>query len=161
MLAPEGGGAGPTYEMRVGRVLGSGQGGELGVCSPLVVLCAGITGRTLPLLPAPQKWQFDFGLFLIFLFIIWANCPRGEGNGDPLQYSCLENPMEGGGAWWAAVSEVTKSRPRLSDFTFITFMHWRRKWQPTPVLPGESQGWRSLVGCCLWGHTESDTTEAI
>ena len=40
-------------------------------------------------------------------------------------------------------------------------MHWRRKWQPTPVfLPGESQGWGSLVGCHLWGHTESDTTEA-
>ena len=36
-----------------------------------------------------------------------------------------------------------------------------RKWQPTPVsLPGESQGWGSLVGCCLWGGTESDTTEA-
>ena len=40
-------------------------------------------------------------------------------------------------------------------------MHWRRKWQPTPVfLPGESQGWGSLVGCRLWGCTESDTTEA-
>ena len=40
-------------------------------------------------------------------------------------------------------------------------MHWRRKWQPTPVfLPGESQGWGSLVGCCLQGRTESDTTEA-
>jgi len=39
-------------------------------------------------------------------------------------------------------------------------MHWRRKWQPTPVLlPGESQGGGSLVGCHLWGHTESDTTE--
>ena len=38
---------------------------------------------------------------------------------------------------------------------------WRRKWQPTPVfLPGESQGWWSLVGCRLWGHTELDTTEA-
>ena len=38
---------------------------------------------------------------------------------------------------------------------------WRRKWQPTPVfLPGESQGRRCLVGCCLWGRTESDTTEA-
>ena len=41
-------------------------------------------------------------------------------------------------------------------------MHWRRKWQPTPVfLPGESQGWESPVGCHLWGRTESDTTEAI
>ena len=39
-------------------------------------------------------------------------------------------------------------------------MHWRRKWQPTPVfLPGESQGWANLVGCRLWGRTESDTTE--
>ena len=39
-------------------------------------------------------------------------------------------------------------------------MHWRRKWQPTPVfLPGESQGQGSLVGCCLWGRTESDMTE--
>ena len=39
-------------------------------------------------------------------------------------------------------------------------MHWRRKWQPTPVLlPGEPQGRVSLVGCCLWGRTELDTTE--
>ena len=46
-------------------------------------------------------------------------------------------------------------------FSLFTFMHWRRKWQPTPVfLPGESQGRWSLVGCRLWGHTESDTTEA-
>ena len=80
-----------------------------------------------------------------------------EGNGTPLQYSCLENPMDGG-AWCAPVHGVTKSRTRLSDFTF---MHRRRKWQPTPVfLPGESQGQRSLVGCRLWGRTESDTTEA-
>ena len=85
----------------------------------------------------------------------------GEGNGNPLQYSCLENPMDGG-AWWAAVHGVAKSRTRLSDFTFtFPFMHWRRKWQPTPVfLPGESQGRWSLVGCHLWGRTELDTTEA-
>ena len=45
--------------------------------------------------------------------------------------------------------------------SLFTFMHWRRKWQPTPVfLPGESQGGQSLVGCRLWGHTELDTTEA-
>ena len=48
-----------------------------------------------------------------------------------------------------------------TSLSLFTFMHWRRKWQPTPVLlPGESQGRRSLVGCCLWGRTESDTTEA-
>ena len=51
-------------------------------------------------------------------------------------------------------------RVGLSDFAF-TFLNWRKKWQPTPVfLPGESQGWGSLVGCYIWGHTESDTTEA-
>ena len=47
-----------------------------------------------------------------------------------------------------------------TSLSLFTFMHWRRKWQPTPVfLPGESQGWGSLVGFRLWGHTESDTTE--
>ena len=75
--------------------------------------------------------------------------------------SCVENPMDRG-AWWAAVHGVVKSGTRLSDFTFtrLTFMHWRRKWQPTPgFLPGEFQGRGSLVGCRLWGHTESNTTE--
>ena len=47
-----------------------------------------------------------------------------------------------------------------TSLSLFTFMHWRRKWQPTPVfLPGESQGRGSLVGCCLWGRTELDTTE--
>ena len=49
----------------------------------------------------------------------------------------------------------------VTSLSHFTFMHLRRKWQPTAVfLPGESQGWQSLVGCCLWGRTESDTTEA-
>ena len=48
-----------------------------------------------------------------------------------------------------------------TSLSLFTFMHWRRKWQPTPVfLPGESQGQRSLVCFCLWGCTELDTTEA-
>ena len=47
-----------------------------------------------------------------------------------------------------------------TSLSLFTFMHWRRKWQPTPVfLPGESQGWGSLLGCHLWGHTELDMTE--
>ena len=61
--------------------------------------------------------------------------------------------------WKAAVYGVAEGQAQLSDFTF-TLMHWRRKWQPTPVfLPGESQGRGSLEGCCLWGRTESDKTE--
>ena len=48
----------------------------------------------------------------------------------------------------------------VTSLWLFTCMHWRRKWQPTPVfLPRDSQGWGSLVGCRLWGRTESDTTE--
>ena len=48
----------------------------------------------------------------------------------------------------------------VTSLSVFTFMNWRRKWQPTPVfLPAESQGRGSLVGCCLWCHIESDTTE--
>ena len=83
-----------------------------------------------------------------------------EGSGTRLQYSCLENPMDGG-AWWAADHGVTKSQTRLSDFTFTFHFHALEKEMATsPVfLPGESQGWGSLVGCSLWGRTESDMTE--
>ena len=53
-----------------------------------------------------------------------------------------------------------KSQDGLSKLQRAKDILWRRKWQPTPVfLPGESQGRGSLVGCRLWGHTESDTTE--
>ena len=49
---------------------------------------------------------------------------------------------------------------RATSLSLFTFMHWRRRWQPTSVfLPGESRGRGSLVGCHLWGRTESDTTE--
>ena len=73
-----------------------------------------------------------------------------------------------GGAWKAAVHGVAESQTRLSDFTFTFHFHalekematHTRKWQPTQVfLPGESQGWGSLVGCRLWDRAESDTTE--
>ena len=84
----------------------------------------------------------------------------GEGNGTPLQYSCLEIPMDGE-AWKAAVHGVAKSRTRLSNFTFTFHLHaLEKEMAPTPVfLPGESQGRGSLLGCLL-GCTESDMTEA-
>ena len=67
-----------------------------------------------------------------------------------------------GGAWWAAVHGVTRSRIQLSDFTFTFHFHALEKEMATHsvFLPEESQGWGSLVGCCLWGRTESDTTDA-
>ena len=65
---------------------------------------------------------------IYFLYLcrhLWSPLP-GEGNGNPLQYSCLENPMDGG-AWWAAVHGVVKSRTRLSDFTFTFYFHTLEK----------------------------------
>ena len=65
-----------------------------------------------------------------------------------------KNPMDGG-AWWAAVHGVSKSWTGLSNFTFT-----EGNGSPLQFLPGESQGGGCLVGCRLWGRTESDTTEA-
>jgi len=60
-----------------------------------------------------------------------------------------------------SMGSLRVGRDWATSLSLFTFMYWRRKWQPTPVfLPGESQGWGSLVGFRLWGRTESDTTEA-
>ena len=60
-----------------------------------------------------------------------------------------------------SMGSLTVRHNWATSLWLFTFVHWRRKWQPTPVfLPGESHGQRSLVGCRLWGHTESGTTEA-
>ena len=61
-----------------------------------------------------ERVVFSLGSFLLLI--------SGERNGNPLQYSCLENPMDGG-AWWAAVHGVARSRTRLSDFTFTCHFH--------------------------------------
>ena len=96
----------------------------------------------------------------VYIYFIYSSVYIGEGSGTPLQYSCLENPMDGG-AWWAAVHGVAKSRARLNDFTFTFHFYALEKEMAThsSILPGESQGQRSLVGCC-GGRTESNMTEA-
>ena len=82
-------------------------------------------------------------------------------DGNPLQYSCLENLMDEEPGRLQFMGSLSVGYDLAASFSLLTFMHWRRKWQPPPVfLPGESQGWGGLVGCHLWGHTESDTTEA-
>ena len=75
--------------------------------------------------------------------------------------------VNSGSWWWTGRPGVLQFMGSLrvghdwaTSLSLFTFMHWRRKWQPTPVfLPGKSQGRGSLVGCHLWGRTESDTTE--
>ena len=68
----------------------------------------------------------------------------------------------GGGAWWAAVHGVAKSRTRLSDFPLTFHLHALEKEMAThsSVLAWRTPGRGSLVGCRLWGRTESDMTEA-
>ena len=65
-----------------------------------------------------------------------------------------------GGAWWAAIHGVAEGRAQLSNFTFTFHFHALEKEMATHslavFLPGESQGQGSLVGCRLWGRTESD-----
>ena len=86
----------------------------------------------------------------------------GEGDGTPLQYSCLENPM-GGGAWWAAVLGVAKSRTRLSDFTFTFHFHALEKEIATQSsvrawrIPGTGEpGGLPSLGSHRVGHNWSD-----
>ena len=82
----------------------------------------------------------------------------GEGNGTPLQYSCLENPMDGG-TWWAAVHGVAKSQTRLSDFTFTFHFHALEKEMATHSsvlawrIPGAGEpGGLSSMGSHRVGH---------
>ena len=90
----------------------------------------------------------------------------GEGNGSPLQYSCLENPMDGG-AWWAAVHGVARSQTQLSDFTFTFHFHALEKEMAThsSVLSwripgtGEPGGLPSLESHRV-GHDWSDLAAA-
>ena len=87
---------------------------------------------------------------------------RGEGNGTPLQYSCLENPM-GGGAWWVAIRGVAKSRTRLSNFPFTFHFHALEKEMATHCsvlawrIPGTGEpGGLPSVGSHRVGHDWSD-----
>ena len=70
--------------------------------------------------------------FKLYYNLIAAIIHFGEGNSTPLQYSCLENPMDRG-AWWAAVHGVRKSRTRLSDFIFTFHFHALEKENGNPL----------------------------
>ena len=85
----------------------------------------------------------------------------GEGNGNPLQFSCLENRMDGG-AWWAAAHGVAKSRTRLSDFTFTFHFPALEKEMAThsSVLAWRIPGTGEPDGLPSTGSQESDTPEA-
>ena len=97
---------------------------------------------------------------------LWYCRRRWEGNGTPLQHSCLENPMDGG-AWWAAVHGVARSRTRLSDFTFTFHFHALEKEMATHSsvlawrIPGTGEpGVLPSMGSHRVGHDWSDLAAA-
>ena len=113
------------------------------------------TGKTIAL----TRWTF-VDKVMSLLFNMLSRLVIREGNGTPLQYSCLENPMDGG-AWWAAVHGVAKSRTSLIDFPFTFHFHALEKEMAThsSVLAWRITGTGEPGGYRLWGRTESDMTE--
>ena len=113
-----------------------------------------------------MKRCFECFIFICFIFIL-ANIV-GEGDSTPLQYSCPENPMDGG-VWWAAVHGVTKSRTWLNDFPFTFHFHALEKEMAThsSVLAWRIPGMGEPGGLLSMGightqnrtHTELDMTE--
>ena len=104
-----------------------------------------------------KYWQCICDLLLAFI---------GEGNGNPLQYSCLENPMDGG-AWLAAVHGVARSRTRLSDFTLFFHFHALEKEMATHSsvlawrIPGTGEpGGLPSMGSHRVGHDWSNAAAA-
>ena len=102
----------------------------------------------------------SFNCFLALLRCNWhiVLCKLGEGNGTPLQYSCLENPMDGG-AWKAALHGVVKSQTRLSDFTLTFHFHALEKEMATHSsvlawrIPGKGEpGGLPSMGSHRVGH---------
>ena len=109
-----------------------------------------------------QFWELsDSCFYSLSYFEATKGYFLGEGNGTPLQYSRLENPVDGG-AWWAAVHGVAKSQIRLSNFTFTFHFYVLEKEMAThsSVLAWRIPGTGEPGGLRLWDRTESDTTEA-
>ena len=92
-----------------------------------------------------RKWAYFYNSTTHCIYIV-----------RPLSTSCA--PTDWSNSEWKYSRKKFQEVPKSKTWIYHIPP---RKWQPTPVfLPGESQGWRSLVGCRLWGRTESDTTEA-
>ena len=144
----------------------------------------GLQHTRLPSITNSWSFQWIFRTNLLYDCLLWSPCsPRNSQESSPtphfksinsLVFSFLSEkavpPHSSSLVWkipWMEEPGRLQSMGSLRDrhdwmtsLSLFTFMHWRRKWQPTPVfLPGEYQGWGSLVGCRLRGHTESDMSE--
>ena len=103
----------------------------------------------------PSKWCYKTYKIIAIPIGMWEKAVAPHSSTLAWKIPRTEEPGRLQSMGWLRVGHNW-----ATSLSLFTFMHWRRKWQPTPVfLPGESQGRGSLVGCCLWGRTELDTTE--
>ena len=110
----------------------------------------------LPKERTPCLWHYIRYLILILLTTLWEKAMATHSSTLAWKILWMEEPGR-----LQSMGSLRVGYDWATSLSLFTFTHWRRKWQPTPVfLPRESQGQRSLVGCRLWGRTESDTTEA-
>ena len=104
--------------------------------------------------------DLQFYCVSLSFYCVSLSCPREKAMAPHSSTLAWRIPWTEGPGGLQSMGSLGVRHGWATSFSLFTFMHWRRKWQPTPVfLPGESQGQGSLVGCCLWGRTESDTTE--
>ena len=103
---------------------------------------------------ASSKWKDTFNLRRNNLILEKAMAPHSSTLAWKIPW--MEEPGR-----LRSMGSLRVGHDWATSLSLSTFMHWKRKWQPSPVfLPGEYHGWRSPVGCLLRGRTESDTTEA-
>ena len=99
-------------------------------------------------------------LAVAYTFLSSSEFLFGEGSGTPFHTLAWKIPWMEKPGRLQSMGLLRVGQDWANSLSLFTLMHWRRKWQPTSAfLPGESQGRGSLVGCHLWGHTESDMTE--
>ena len=114
------------------------------------------------ILKEEERTNFFSRLQSLGLYNNNVSCLSREGNGTPLSTLAWKIPWPEEPCRLQSMGLRRVGHDWATSLSLFTFIHWRRKWQSTPMfLPGESQGQGSLVGCCLWSLTESDTTEAI
>ena len=105
-----------------------------------------------PLISKVQRPRDSVFAYLAGLWLQFPSCHSNNYSCFIYEYSWTKEPGR-----LQSLGSLRVGHDWATSLSLFTFTHWRRKWQPTPVfLPGESQGQRSLVGCRLWGHTESD-----
>ena len=119
-------------------------------------VCNQDIGRTVPsTLPHPRKAQRQRGTFFVPSSFCWEKAMAPHSSTPAWKIPWTEEPGR-----LQSVGSLRVRHDWVTSLSLFTFMHWRGKWQPTPVfLPGESQGRGSLVGYRLWGRTKSGTTE--